>query len=84
MKGVVVAGGASIAGLSGARVQAAAKSNGTAPPGRIACDRWTSSITSSAAPRAFGLPDGEHRDYDSVTDLYLLPFAKNARRWRLL
>jgi sterol desaturase/sphingolipid hydroxylase (fatty acid hydroxylase superfamily) len=30
----------------------------------------------------FGLADGEHLDYDSVSDLYLLPFAKNARRLR--
>jgi sterol desaturase/sphingolipid hydroxylase (fatty acid hydroxylase superfamily) len=29
-----------------------------------------------------GLPDGEHRDYNSVIDLYLLPIAKNARRLR--
>ena len=29
-----------------------------------------------------GLPDGEHRDYGSVIDLYLLPIAKNARRLR--
>jgi len=29
-----------------------------------------------------GLAGGEHRDYDSVADLYLLPFAKNARRLR--
>jgi sterol desaturase/sphingolipid hydroxylase (fatty acid hydroxylase superfamily) len=29
----------------------------------------------------FVLADGEHRDYRSVRDLYLLPFVKNARRW---
>lgn len=29
-----------------------------------------------------GLPDGEHRDYNSVIDLYWLPIAKNARRLR--
>jgi sterol desaturase/sphingolipid hydroxylase (fatty acid hydroxylase superfamily) len=29
-----------------------------------------------------GLPNGEHRDYNSVTGLYLLPFAKNAERLR--
>lgn len=31
---------------------------------------------------AFGLPDEEHREYNSVTQLYLLPLAKNARRLR--
>jgi sterol desaturase/sphingolipid hydroxylase (fatty acid hydroxylase superfamily) len=29
-----------------------------------------------------GLPNGEHRDYNSVVGLYLLPFAKNAQRLR--
>lgn len=29
---------------------------------------------------ALGLPEGEHRDYDSLAALYFLPFAKSARR----
>jgi sterol desaturase/sphingolipid hydroxylase (fatty acid hydroxylase superfamily) len=29
-----------------------------------------------------GLPDGEHLEYDSVTALYLLPFAKATRALR--
>jgi len=33
-------------------------------------------------PLTLGLADGEHRDYQSVIGLYLLPMAKNARRLR--